>query len=836
VAVGPDGTVYVADGDNPRIQRFAASGGFLSKWGSAGAGDGQFASPSGVAVGPDGTVYVADRGNHRIQWFTATGGFLGKWGSEGTGDGQFASPEGVAVGSDGTVYVADTANHRIQRFSATGDFRSAWGSYGWGNGEFHFPVGVAVGPDDTVHVADTQAHRIQRFTATGVFLDKWGSCCGGDGRFRNPRGVAVGSEGTVYVADSDNSRIQVFGATYHDAWRGEFFTNRWLAEAPVLRADYAGLDFDWGIESPGPGVPADGFSSRFQRHAWFEAGTYRFTVFTDDGVRFWVDERLRIEQWEDQRDSFAVDVTLSRGYHHLQVEHYDACCLATLRLSWPVLPTPTPTGTQTRRPTLTSTGTATDTPTRTATPTPTRTATPTGQTPTATRTDTPPTPRTPTSTPTVTPTVRPCTSPRWTFLVYLNGDNNLDSYTFDLFNRLEMGADNSCVRILCLWDRSGVEDTALYLVLPDHDRYKLAGYTDGVNRWPLRELDLGDRQTLVNFVIQARRDYPSEFTFLSLVDHGNGWGPSLAAGSRNYIHTGMSFDDTSGSSYLSTTDLEIAFGTITEGGNHPLDVVYYDACLMSMIENLYPLRSFVRFLVASENESFSSYPYDQYLRSIGDMTQPADLAEAIVDLYYESLGYPRTMAAFDLSYVQSVAQAVDGLARAMDYVLNDHVNQIKASFSSAQKFDSNLDLQLSNVDAYVDLYHFAQLVKQNVPDVNVQDAAQGVMNAIGERGTRMILRERHASGIYWSNRQYWDLDQAHGLSIYLPLGEDDWWRGYYTDRHLSFAADTAWDDLVRHLVPAAQAPPGPTPQPVNPGNRPGPLPAHRKYLPLVIRR
>jgi tripartite motif-containing protein 71 len=810
VAVGPDGSVYVADTRNHRIQRFTSAGSFVGKWGSNGSGDGQFMDPQAVGVGPDGIVYVADTNNHRIQYFTATGVFSGTWGSNGNGDGQFVEPQGVAVGPDGTIYVADTGNHRIQHFTATGGFLGKWGSNGSGDGQFVDPQSVAVGPDGTAYVVDKGNNRIQGFTATGSFLGKWGSNGSGDGRFADPIGVAVGSDGTVYVADRGNDRIQVFGTVYRDAWRGEFFANRWLAEAPALSADYANLDFDWGLGPAGPGMPVDDFSGRFKRDAWFEAGAYHFTVFTDDGVRFWIDGRLLIERWGDQHGSFAADVTLGRGYHHLQVEHYEASGLAALTLSWSPPPTPTPTP-----------GTRTSTPTATATPTPTAT---------------PPPGQTPTSTPTATATVPPCTSPKWTFLVYLNGDNNLDFWTFNLFNRLEMAADNPCAQILTLWDRSARGDTALYLVQHDDRPYQLAAYTDGLNRWPQGELNMGNPDTLVTFVTQAQLNYPNPYTFLSLVDHGNGWVPDLPPDPKQYEHGGMSFDDTDGGAYLSTSNLETAFGRITSNIGRKLDVVYYDACLMGMIENAYPLRNFIRFLVASENETFSSYPYDEYLRSITDLTQPAHLAKALVDRYSESLhGYPRTMAALDLSFMQSIGQALDGLVSSFQGKLRTYTPQLLTSFDSVQKFDSNLDLRLSSADAYVDLYHFAQLVKQNVPDAAVQAAAQGVMDAIGEPGAKAILEEQHASGVYWGNRQLWGLDYAHGLSIYLPLGERDWLLGYYNNQRLSFAADTTWDEFVHDLALAVQSPPGPTPVPANPGNRPGPLPLRRIYLPLLLR-
>lgn len=89
-----------------------------------GSGDGQFMLPSGLAFA-NGSLYVADGLNDRIQKFDANG-FQSKWGSRGLASGQFSQPIGVAA-TPTTVYVADTGNNRIQKFDTAGATVMVWG-------------------------------------------------------------------------------------------------------------------------------------------------------------------------------------------------------------------------------------------------------------------------------------------------------------------------------------------------------------------------------------------------------------------------------------------------------------------------------------------------------------------------------------------------------------------------------------------------------------------------------------------------------------------------------------------------------------------------------------
>jgi hypothetical protein len=166
--------------------------------------------PTGVAIDAAGTVYVADNNNHRIQKFDSSGAFLRTWGKDvdqtgGTGfevctaaasckagdsgglGGEMFFPTGIATDAAGNVYVSDLSNDRIQKFGSSGSFQRAWGKdVVSGNTETEFEVCTAA--------ASCKA---------GVAGERGGELDG-------PGGIGTDAAGAVYVADLHNQRIQKF--------------------------------------------------------------------------------------------------------------------------------------------------------------------------------------------------------------------------------------------------------------------------------------------------------------------------------------------------------------------------------------------------------------------------------------------------------------------------------------------------------------------------------------------------------------------------------------------------------------------------------------------------
>lgn len=136
LALEPDGSLLVCDSRNHRLRRVSPAGevttvaGGGDAGGTGGRADGaalaaRFRYPAGVAVGSDGTLYIADTGNHRICALrggmvrTLAGAAAGS--ADGSGAAaRFSSPAALTLGPDGALWVADAGNRKIRRVTAAG--------------------------------------------------------------------------------------------------------------------------------------------------------------------------------------------------------------------------------------------------------------------------------------------------------------------------------------------------------------------------------------------------------------------------------------------------------------------------------------------------------------------------------------------------------------------------------------------------------------------------------------------------------------------------------------------------------------------------------------------
>ncbi len=234
VALGEEGSTYVADTWNHRIQKFSAEREMVAAWGRFGEssvgvgaeGQGLFYGPRGIAVGPftpldDRTdvsdreeqtplVYVADTGNKRVQVFQPDGEFAFQWGGADVEEGELDEPVGIALGPQGAVYVADTWNRRVQVFSESGEFLREWPIQGWDSGIPEEKPYIAVDEEGRVYVTDPGRYRVLVFDGHGDYLLSFGEYGTDDQSFSLPQGIAVGKDGSVYVTDAHAHRVLVF--------------------------------------------------------------------------------------------------------------------------------------------------------------------------------------------------------------------------------------------------------------------------------------------------------------------------------------------------------------------------------------------------------------------------------------------------------------------------------------------------------------------------------------------------------------------------------------------------------------------------------------------------
>ena len=137
-----------------RVEVFSLAGQHLRTIGTRGSAPGEFNFPTHLAVGKDGTLFVADMLNFRVQEFDPEGGLVGVFGSAGQGPGNFDKAKGVAVDSFGNIYVVDSQTAIVQIFNPRHQVLLGFGGRLERLGYMLLPTAIAIDSKNTIYVAD----------------------------------------------------------------------------------------------------------------------------------------------------------------------------------------------------------------------------------------------------------------------------------------------------------------------------------------------------------------------------------------------------------------------------------------------------------------------------------------------------------------------------------------------------------------------------------------------------------------------------------------------------------------------------------------------------------
>jgi tripartite motif-containing protein 71 len=221
MAIDPTGRLWVADTGNSRFAIFEPDGTFVEYWEHRGTGVGEFILErsngdgfGAIAFAPDGSFYVLDVGNHRIEHFDKERHFIKAWGSFGSDPGQFIDPIGMVVDSSGVIYVLDDKRDVVERYDTNGTVLGSITAYP--GAPFGYDSGGTFAVDSVGNVYTSTwrvGARVKKIDPNGAVLISFGSKGTGLAQFPDQPGPAVlDADGRLFVGGGPLGSVLIFGA------------------------------------------------------------------------------------------------------------------------------------------------------------------------------------------------------------------------------------------------------------------------------------------------------------------------------------------------------------------------------------------------------------------------------------------------------------------------------------------------------------------------------------------------------------------------------------------------------------------------------------------------
>lgn len=412
---------------------------------------------------------------------------------------------------------------------------------------------------------------------------------------------------------------------------------------------------------------------------------------------------------------------------------------------------------------------------------------------------------------------------KWTVLVYLAGDNNLDNAGVgDLIEMKKVGSKNG-LNIVAQFDRLGNKGTTKrYFIRP-------GGELEADVVQDLGETNTGDPKALTDFILWGAGKYPAEHYLVVLWNHGSGWDDEnvyrLARGmkldvrrrgrsisgtdfgemtvpftsmraissrrmSRAVFSTtiekalttrAIAFDDDA-RDFLDNLELKQVLSTVSAKLGRKLDIIGMDACLMNMVEVQYQLKDTALYCVGSEEvEPGDGWPYDTVLAALAakPAMTPEAVSKMIVDKYlkFYKAADSVTKSACDITKSPQVAAAIDSLAKAL-------INGFTSPALKMAVLQARSKAQAYYTPEYVDLVDFCGLLKQGSVSKEIKTACASVVDALTNNG--MIVK----SGFKGDS-----VKNSHGLAIYFPTKKIS---PLYAK--LDFVKKTKWGEFLKAYI------------------------------------
>ncbi len=356
----------------------------------------------------------------------------------------------------------------------------------------------------------------------------------------------------------------------------------------------------------------------------------------------------------------------------------------------------------------------------------------------------------------------PAANAKWTVMVYVSGDNNLESYVVgDIETELAaIPASNTEVQVVALADRGPGYDTSrgdwTQTLLYEITTGITADEDSAVDDWG--ERNMGDPQTLVDFVTWTKANHPADHYALYFWGHGWSW------------HPGWVMEDDTDGDTLDYHEMKTAIPSLGF-----IDVVGYDGCNMSSME-IFDLWHGYATAVTSSQEwvGGEGIQYEIVLDQLE--ATPSMTADQVAIATSESASADKTWSAVAVdARFDELVDAVGDWSAALQAGIGANRKKYDQAFTATRSFwQAPMDK---------DLYDMAYEIHRLVNNQTIRNNSQRVMAAVDA----VVLHERHVNA-------YAD---AHGITIYhiskASQKDDDY--EYYRST-VDFALDTGWDEFV----------------------------------------